>query len=80
MADRKEFNFETKEHLGIITADPEAKVTKELNFVSWNECKPGYELRSWKQTENGKQPLKGITLTVDELGALREILNGLDLG
>lgn len=80
MADRKEFNFEIKEHLGTITADPEARVTKELNLVSWNECKPGYELRSWKQTESGTQPLKGITLTVDELKALREVLNGLDLG
>lgn len=80
MADRKEFNFEIKEHLGTITAESEARVTKELNLVSWNECKPGYELRNWKQTENGKQPLKGITLTVDELKALREVLNGLDLG
>lgn len=80
MADRKEFNFEIKEHLGTLTADPEQKITKELNFVSWNECKPGYELRSWKQTENGKQPLKGITLSLDELRALRKCLNGLDLG
>lgn len=80
MADRKEFNFEIKEHLGTITADPEARVLKQLNLISWNECKPGYELRSWKQTESGKQPLKGIVLTVDELKALREILNGLDLG
>lgn len=80
MAERKEFDFEIKQSLGTLTTGPEAKVTKELNVVAWNGNKESYELRSWKQTENGKQPLKGIVLTVDELGALREILNGLDLG
>lgn len=80
MAERKEFNFEIKQSLGTLTADPEAKVTKELNLVSWNGNKESYELRSWKMTENGKQPLKGITLSIDELKTLREVLNGLDLG
>lgn len=80
MAERKEFNFEIKQSLGTLTADPEAKVTKELNIVSWNGNKESYELRSWKMTENGKQPLKGIVLTLDELKALREVLNGPDLG
>lgn len=80
MADRKQFEFEIKEHLGTLTADVEAKVSKELNIVSWNGGKESYELRSWKHTENGKQPLKGITLTIDELKALRDCLNGLDLG
>lgn len=80
MADRKEFNFKIKEHLGTLTADPEAKVSKQLNLVSWNGNKERYELRSWKQTESGTQPLKGITLTIDELKALRDCLNGLDLG
>lgn len=80
MADRKQFDFEIKEHLGTLTADAEAKVSKELNIVAWNGNKESHELRSWKQTENEKQPLKGIVLTIAELKALREILNGLDLG
>lgn len=80
MAERKEFNFEIKQSLGTLTADPEATVKKELNIVAWNGNKESYELRSWKMTESGKQPLKGITLTVGELKALREILNGIDLG
>lgn len=80
MADRKQFEFEIKEHLGTLTADTKAKVSKQLNLVSWNGGKESYELRSWKQTESGTQPLKGITLSLDELRALRKCLNGLDLG
>lgn len=50
---------------------------KELNLISWNEREPKYDLRDWSP-EHDKMG-KGITLTVDELKSLREILNNMDL-
>lgn len=79
MTERKQFEFKVVEQLGVLTVDETATITKELNKVAWNGGKATIELRSWKKTENEKQPLKGIILTVDELKALKSVLNGLDL-
>ncbi|MFJ8247088.1 YdbC family protein [Peribacillus asahii] len=50
---------------------------KELNLVSWNGKEPKYDLREWAP---GHEKMgKGLTLTVEELKTLREILNGLEL-
>ena len=49
---------------------------KELNLVSWNEREPKYDLRDWAP-EHAKMG-KGITLTVEELKKLKEILDGME--
>ncbi len=50
---------------------------KELNLVSWNDREPKYDLRDWSP---GHEKIgKGVTLTVDELKKLKEILNGMEL-
>ena len=50
---------------------------KELNLVSWNDRDPKYDLRDWSP---GHEKMgKGITLSVEELAALKEILNSLEL-
>lgn len=51
--------------------------TKELNLISWNDRDPKYDLRDWSP-EHEKMG-KGVTLTKDELVALRDLLNKLDL-
>lgn len=77
--ERKEFDFEIKEHLGLLTADATQTVRKELNLVSWNGKEPVYEIRGWKYQDNETKALKGITLSKEELKALKSVLNGLEL-
>lgn len=50
---------------------------KELNLVSWNDNEPKYDLRDWAP-EHEKMG-KGVTLTVEELKKLKEILDGMEL-
>jgi hypothetical protein len=50
---------------------------KELNLVSWNEREAKYDIRDWAP-EHAKMG-KGITLSREELKALRDALNQLDL-
>ena len=66
-----EFKFEIKEHIGVISEDTKGWKT-ELNLVSWNEREPKYDIRSWD--EKHEKMGKGITLTVDQLEALKSIL------
>lgn len=51
--------------------------TKELNLISWNDREAKYDLRDW--SADGEKMGKGVTLSKDELLALRELLNGMDL-
>ena len=50
---------------------------KELNLISWNDRDPKYDLRDW--SVDGSKMGKGVTLSVTELVALRELLNTLEL-
>ena len=51
--------------------------TKELNLVSWNEREPKYDLRDW--SADREKMGKGVTLTREELVALKELLNSMEL-
>ncbi|MED3201378.1 YdbC family protein [Bacillus toyonensis] len=73
MADIK---FEIKENVGVVSQSPKGW-TKELNLISWNGKEPKYDLRDWAP-EHEKMG-KGITLTVEELKALKDILNSMEL-
>ncbi len=50
---------------------------KQLNLVSWNDRDPKYDLRDW--SPDGEKMGKGVTLSLNELLALRELLNSLEL-
>ncbi len=50
---------------------------KELNLVSWNGRDPKYDIRDW--SENHEKMGKGVTLTEQELKALKDALGGLEL-
>lgn len=73
MADMK---FEIKESIGSISQSPKGW-NKELNLISWNGNTPKYDLRDW--APDHEKMGKGITLTAEELRALKELLNGMDL-
>jgi hypothetical protein len=49
---------------------------KELNLISWNDCAPKYDIREW--SPDGKTMGKGITLSDEELVALKELLNKIE--
>lgn len=73
MADIK---YEIIENVGTISESPKGW-TKELNLISWNDREAKYDLRDWAPEH--EKMAKGITLTKEELKALRDILNDMDL-
>ncbi|MBC2457790.1 YdbC family protein [Clostridium beijerinckii] len=73
MADIK---FEIEKEIGFISESSKGW-TKELNLISWNGKEAKYDLRDWAP-EHEKMG-KGVTLSVDELKKLRDLLNEMNL-
>lgn len=67
-----ELKFEITEHLGVLSENAKGW-TKELNKVSWNDRPAKYDLREWSPDHSRMG--KGITLTDDDINALRALLN-----
>lgn len=68
--------YEITEEIGRLS-DSSRGWTRELNFISWNDRAPKYDLRDW--APDHEKMGKGITLSKEELKALRDILNGMAL-
>ncbi len=68
--------FEIKENHGVISENAKGW-TKELNSISWNERDSKFDIRDW-DPEHEKMG-KGVTLNLDEIKKLKEILNKLDI-
>lgn len=68
---KSEISFEIIETLGVLSTSTKGW-TKELNLVSWNGREPKYDLREWSP-EHDKMG-KGVTLSKEELDALKGIL------
>jgi Uncharacterized protein conserved in bacteria len=73
MADIK---FEIKETVGTLSEGAKCW-KKELNLISWNDKEPKYDIRDWDPVH--EKMGKGVTLSVEELRRLRDILNKIDL-
>lgn len=73
MADIK---YEIEKEVGVISESPKGW-TKELNLISWNGKDAKYDLRDWAP-EHEKMG-KGITLSLQELKKLKELLNEIEL-
>jgi hypothetical protein len=71
-----DIKFEIEKELGSISESPKGW-TKELNLISWNGKEAKYDLRDWAP-EHEKMG-KGVTLSVDELKKLRDLLNEMNL-
>lgn len=69
-------SYEILETIGEISSGAKGWA-KELNLISWNNNSPKFDLRDWGP-EHEKMG-KGITLTNEELRALRDILNEMNL-
>ena len=67
-----EIKYEIIKTIGVLSTSASGW-RKELNLISWNDREPKYDLRDWSadHTKMGK----GVTLSAEELSALRELLN-----
>lgn len=63
--------YEIYEHIGILS-EPNNGWTKELNFISWNNREPVYDIRTWN--EDHTKMGKGVTITVREMNKLKELM------
>lgn len=73
MADIK---IEIRETVGILSESSKGW-KKELNYISWNDKEPKFDIREWSP---GHEKMgKGVTLTKDELLALRDLLNQVEV-
>ncbi len=70
-----EIKYEIKENIGVLSESAKGWA-KELNLVSWNDKEPKYDLREWDTTQ--KKMGKGITLNLEEIKKLKEILNSIE--
>ena len=73
MADIK---YDIVKEVGVVS-ESSTGWTKELNLISWNNREAKYDLRDWapEHTKMGK----GITLSVEELKELKNLLNSIDI-
>ncbi len=73
MADIK---YEIVKKIGVLSK-ASSGWAKELNLVSWNDRDAKYDIRDW--SADGQKMGKGVTLSKEELSALRELLNSMEL-
>lgn len=70
-----QFNYEVVEKIAVLSEN--GTTTKELNRVSYNGGAPKYDIRSWRRDEDGEKMLKGVTLTEEEVTALKKALDAI---
>jgi hypothetical protein len=71
-----EFKFDITKKIGVLSKTASGWA-KELNLISWNERDPKYDIRDW--APDGEKMGKGVTLSKEELLALKELLNTMEL-
>jgi len=71
-----EFKYEIIKKIGVLSKSASGW-SKELNLISWNERDAKYDIREWS-ADGGKMG-KGVTLSKEELLALKELLNNIEL-
>lgn len=65
-----EIKYDIVEELGVLSTGNWAL---ELNLISWNGAAAKYDLRKW--TDGHERMSKGVTFSVEEAKALRDLLN-----
>ena len=67
-----EIKYEIVKNIGVLSEGNNGW-KKELNFISWNDRAPKYDIRDWD--ENHEKMGKGITLSEDEMENLVDLMN-----
>ena len=71
-----EFKYEITERIAVLSTNARGW-ERQLNMISWNDHEPKYDIRDW--SPDGSKMSKGISLSRDEMAALKDILNELEL-
>jgi len=69
-----DIKYEIMQQVGVVSISSSGW-TKELNLIRWNDREPKFDLRDWS-ADHSKMG-KGVTMTREELLALRDLLNQL---
>ena len=71
-----EFTYEITERIAVLSTNARGW-ERQLNLISWNGNPPKYDIRDW--SPDGSKMSKGISMTRDELAALKGILDEMEL-
>ena len=67
-----DFKYDIVEEIGVLSENAKGW-RKELNLISWNGAAPKYDIRDW--APNHEKMGKGVTLTKEELSALKKLID-----
>ena len=70
-----DFKYEILDNVGVFFNSKNGW-TKEINIISWNGADGKVDIRSWSPDHSRMG--KGISLTVEELKALKELMNEIN--
>ncbi len=71
-----EIKYEIIKKIGALSKSA-SKWTKEINLISWNNEDANYDIREW--SPDRKKRGKGVSLSREELSALKELLKNIEL-
>ncbi len=71
-----EIKYEIVKKIGVLSTSASGWA-KELNLISWNDRDPKYDIREW--SADREKMGKGVTLSKEELLALKALLNSMEL-
>ncbi len=71
-----EIKFEIIKKIGVLSKSASGW-EKQVNLIRWNDRDPKYDIRDW--SPDGEKMGKGVTLSTEELLALKELLNTIEL-
>lgn len=71
-----EFTYEITETIGILSQSTNGW-SRQLNLISWNGRAPKYDIRDW--APGNEKMGKGISMSLEELKALKEILDEMEI-
>ena len=69
-----DLKYEIKQQIACLSEEKNGWI-KEINLISWNGNEAKYDIRAWS-ADHSKMG-KGVTLSKEELTALKSILNEL---
>ena len=70
-----DIKFEIVKKIGVLSKSASGW-EKQLNLMRWNDRDPKYDIREW--SPDGEKMGKGVTLSKEELLALKELLEKLE--
>lgn len=71
-----EIKYEITERIAVLSTNAKGW-ERQLNRISWNDHEPKYDIRDW--SPDGTRMSKGISMTREELAALKGILEDMEL-